>query len=526
MTSTSPSTITLTTYLLKPLVKTPDAALRPSVANAAGRDVIPGVGTLYTQDSHPHPPKWASFFAGAISARKKLLNSSAAGVLLVERKKRLIAVTFGHGKALLEPGVWEEGFGLRVTLNSIDHTRIKSMDHKTFEAVTRHTRTQTSREGTTSDFGLDIERDLVRAVTGEPRDARLGRRLTGMDALVLTAKVDLKGLPDLLERYLERYAANDYKAHFAWIDNIGEVRDPALTKALDDDLVSRLRVGKLDRLWLSVPDIVEWSGIGGFKFRRREPEPHPDMHMRDFLATVDDPTSITLEFLRARRVLVMNVDGDEDIDQWPVYRCIYCETDRGSETYLLSGAKWYRIEKNFVAEVNGAIAALVAGTPALPPYAGGDAEEAAYNARVANASGGSLAHMDRKVAHHGGGRSQIELCDLYSGNREFIHVKRYGGSSAPLSHLFSQGVVSAQLWLGDAEFRKKANALLPKSHKVPDSSRKPDPATYPVVFAVVSRSAQPIDRSLPFFSRLALRNAAQQLRLLGYPVALVKIGQT
>lgn len=55
--------------------------------------------------------------------------------------------------------------------------------------------------------------------------------------------------------------------------------------------------------------------------------------------------------------------------------------------------------------------------------------------------------------------SRIELCDVLKGNDTFIHVKQFT-SSAPLSHLFMQGVVSASSVLSDREFVTKANKKL------------------------------------------------------------------
>jgi uncharacterized protein (TIGR04141 family) len=517
-----PTVVTLTAYLLKSTYTTSTSALRESLVANLDHDVIPALGDLYTQASRPHPPKWVAFFGSALTERR-LLSSSASGVLIVQRGARLLAVTFGYGRALLEPGTWEEGFGLRVTLNSIDPSKMRSIDHKTFDAVTRHSRTQTSRDGSTTDFGLDIERDLVRAVTGEPADPTLGKRLMGMDALVFTANVDAAGLPALLDRYLDRYQAKDYKANFQWIDNIAEVRDLTVVSKLDASLVARLKAETYDRLWLSIPDIVDWSAVGGFKYKRSDAEVHPDLHCNDFVASVLDPATITAKFLHQRRVFVLDKDEGRVLEEWPVYRCFYCEEDQGNDTYLLTGGKWYRVEMSFAADVNKSVAALVSPTPVLPNYDAADADETAYNKRVALLSNGTVALMDRQLIFHGGGQSKFEFCDLYSTTKEMIHVKRYGGSSGPLSHLFSQGLNSAQMWLGDIAFRKKVNARLPSSHKVSDSSKKPDASGFPVVFAVVSRSAKDIDKSLPFFSRLALRNAARQLQMLGYPVTLVKI---
>jgi uncharacterized protein (TIGR04141 family) len=308
-----------------------------------------------------------------------------------------------------------------------------------------------------------------------------------------------------------------------WIDNISEVRDSGQRARLDARLVERLRQNNFVRLWLSVPDIVDWGAIGGFKYLPSARILHPDLHVRDFLSSVRDPTSITPDFLRGRRILVMAPDGDGVLEEWPFYRCVYCEVDEGQDTFLLSTGKWYRIETSFAQEVNKTIQGIVSNRASLPPYETADVDEEAYNKRVASQSNGALALMDRRFIHHGGGKSKFELCDLYSKDQEMIAVKRYGGSSAPLSHLCQQALVVAQMWKDDPEFRRKANKELPRSHKLADSSRTPDTTQFPIVFGIVSRSKQPIDRSLPFFSRLALRNVARQLRLLGYPVSILKI---
>lgn len=515
-----PATVTVPIYLLKSEIGNKrESMLKPRLA----QDDIADVGVLYTSPSSPQPPKWASFFKGHLSSSRKLLNSSSAGVLIVERGNRTFALTFGRGKFLLKQGCWDEGFGLRTTLNCIDAKKLKSIDHKTFETVTRHSRTQTSREGTKEDFGLDVESDLVRAVTGEPTDIKFGRRLTGMDALVAVANIELNELPGLLDVYSEQYDSQAYKADFGWIDNIAEVRDLAQRTKLDERLATRLQEGNLSRLWLSVPDIVDWSTIGGFKYLASDKQIWSDLHAREFLDSVRDASSLTPSFLKTRRILVLDSNKEVVLDEWQVYKCIYCEEEDGADTFLLSTGKWYRIEKNFVTEVNKAIHELLSTRTPLPPYLSTDANEEAYNRRVARGSDGTLALMDQNFIHHGGGHSKFELCDLYSTEREMIAVKRYGGSSAPLSHLCQQALVVAQMWKGDAEFRKKANHALPKSHRMANSSKVPDASLFPIVFAIVSKSLQPIDESLPFFSRLTIRNVAKQLRLLGFPVSILKI---
>jgi uncharacterized protein (TIGR04141 family) len=101
-----------------------------------------------------------------------------------------------------------------------------------------------------------------------------------------------------------------------------------------------------------------------------------------------------------------------------------------------------------------------------------------------------------------------------------VHVKRYGNSSV-LSHLFSQGVVSGELFVSDREFREKLNVKLPAGHKLANPILRPDPTQYEVVYGIISNMDGPLD--IPFFSKVTLRNARRHLTGFGYQVTLAKI---
>jgi uncharacterized protein (TIGR04141 family) len=126
--------------------------------------------------------------------------------------------------------------------------------------------------------------------------------------------------------------------------------------------------------------------------------------------------------------------------------------------------------------------------------------------------------MDRVLIPYGG-YNQIEFCDLYAKDREIIHIKRYGSSSV-LSHLFSQGLVSGELFQTDGQFRKEVQAKLPPSHRF-NCEQKPRAGEFKVVFSVISDS--PGDLVLPFFSKLNLKHAVRRLEGYGFDVALAKI---
>ena len=84
-------------------------------------------------------PSWLKdFFLGELSDFK-LFTAGAKGLLLVsipyKGKLRIFAVVFGHGRHLLNDGVTEERFGLKVVLNSVDPKNLRSIDKTTFRTV-------------------------------------------------------------------------------------------------------------------------------------------------------------------------------------------------------------------------------------------------------------------------------------------------------------------------------------------------------------------------------------------------------
>ncbi len=76
-------------------------------------------------------------------------------------------------------------------------------------------------------------------------------------------------------------------------------------------------------------------------------------------------------------------------------------------------------------------------------------------------------------------------------------------------------------FFSDARFRDLVNQKLPATHRIRNAASRIHAEEYEVVFAIISRSRHAL--TLPFFSRLNLRNAHRQLTGLGYRVSVAKI---
>ena len=97
-----------------------------------------------------------------------------------------------------------------------------------------------------------------------------------------------------------------------------------------------------------------------------------------------------------------------------------------------------------------------------------------------------------------------------------------------MSHLFSQGVISADCFLDDEQYRKEIKTLVAKSNaKLAASIENDRPKTsdYEVVYAILCKATTNWPLSLPFFSQLNLMNAADHLSRMQYKVSLVHVKQ-
>ena len=518
--ATRPPVRSLTIYLLKNQVRTErDAIECPDDVRAFPVPIGERRATLFVKPSRVVPPAWVGFFEGHVDSADVLLRSaSSAAVLVLHVANRWFAVTFGYGRHLVAHGMCEANFGLKITLNSIDEASIRSIDRKSFDPIARHTREDAGRAGSMEQFGINVEEDLLRAVVGTPQDDTLARKMAGMDSLTVSTPLSLAELPDLLNRYTQQWRKSTYRDRYPWVDHVAEVRDVRQARDLDDQLVERLATKELEHMWLAVPVPIDWSQVGGFLFSQsKKAETHDDIHLRSFLGSVRDPARLSPKMLRRKSVYCLDPDGRYARDKWSVYECLYAEIHRDDDVFLLTGGRWYQIAENFVQQIDKEVARLRATGSTLPPYRHRSENE--YNKAVAGGNT-SVVLMDRENIRYGGGGSQIEFCDLFIEGRTLLHVKRYSGSSV-LSHLFSQGVVSATLFLQDQEFRGKVREKLGPASRRGVPEMRPDASQYEVGFAIISRS--PRDLVLPFFSKVNLRNATRTLKGLGYSVTLTKI---
>ncbi|MGY2361501.1 TIGR04141 family sporadically distributed protein [Pseudomonas azotoformans] len=474
---------------------------------------------LYIKKEPPiHSPPWTQIFTSRqeISADDFGNSSSVGAALVISFFQQKFIITFGTGFHLLNEETIERDFGLRVTLNSVDPDKLRSLDKSSYDHNPLNSRTQSTKEVDIFDLRMDSEIEILSTVTGSSTVDIFGSHITGRDAFTVITPLDLDHLSLILQEALIRYKQK-LPEIFEWVENINRVRDLDDVEILDIELETLLNGPSLDNFWLGEPEIVDWETQIGYSFDlypRTERHVVLELkHLLDHLKSKSLPLSI--ESLKHTQVHI-NDNLYKPVKSWPAYKCLYAEISYSGESYILRNATWYKVNASFVKTVDNHLSSLTIYSDPLPRYE--EDREEDYNLKLVSDPAFEL--LDKKNIKIGGAYDKLEFCDVIKNGKELIHVKYYRSSST-LSHLFSQGCVSAEAFVRDAEFRKKLNSKLPNSIKLADPEPRPDPSTYKIVYAIATTKKLPLE--LPFFSKVTLKNALKILKGLNYQVEIVAI---
>ncbi len=477
---------------------------------------------LFSKKPISKPPKWANFFPAGVDKAKLGKTSSPGAILLTTVDGRQYAFTFGTGRYFLEEECREDRFGLKVVLNSV--SKVRSIDKDSFDSINGKTRTQASREFPIGLFGIDVEKDLLKAVTGIPTDPTLGSRMSGIDGLNVIAPIDIFKVPEFLRKLYLQSTREDYKkGDFAFVDQISSVSNKMLIDELNEELARQLDTRSFitGEIELILPDIVDFSEIEYFRYKHKptNPENLLDISLHTFLTTTEDEGwDISVDLLKSKNVYSTH-SNDEVRKVGSIFRCLLAELTLKGHQYVLSDGKWYSINSDYISKLDAYVAGVDMYPIPLPAFKH-DKGEGEYNEFVRDSMKGYFL-LDKDLVHPEKSQT-FEFCDLYSeinGPKDMIHVK-VGKASSSLSHLFSQGTVSAEAFLEFPEVRKQVDEKLrPYSLSIPKPEEKITTSDYRVVFGIIRKTGS----KLPFFARVNLRQAFKMLGKWNYQPMLSTI---
>lgn len=522
--------------------RTIDTALRD---NHELDEVESDVGRLFVGQAPSTPPTWAGFIEQfATGSAPRLSNQSCGAVLFLNVTtddqppiKGVMALTFGTGHHALDLDAFERSFGLRVVLNSVARSSLRNLDFATLDATTFLRRIQASRDADLQGFGMDTDRDLLTLAAGSPRDATFARSLAGRDALTLNTKTSSADVLDKCKKALTLYHLQDYRKDFSFIDHVTPVCRRDLSDQLDAlalaELTNMVNGGASD-LHIALPDILdpeEGKEIGyyGLGLRSGAKPAHTQLAIEDYVAEIkagDFSQVVDMTELRSSHEVRVIVDGEGDKKRKrKIYDCLVFEVEHQGNVYVLFGGEWFAVDKTFHTTVEEGFTKLVSARPFVASTTKSNEREfiAELDAHM------NLLNMDQvKLNPTNMGSASLEPCDFLSSTKQFIHLKD-GHGSAPISHLWNQGAVSAEAFVRDEKFRRDfRNAACCRQRKarksgfhklLPDGRSKPIPADFTVVYGIMrGRYKKSGNLGLPFFSKVSLRAIADRIELMGYRV--------
>ncbi|MCE0952433.1 MULTISPECIES: DUF6119 family protein [Pseudomonas] len=524
----------ITVRLLKPNLD-PEDGLSPKYGPSGAKELKGqdweggGEGILYYGQVYDRTPEWLALLEPHISDPLGSLHSSgSAAILFLYVQNRWMALCFGYAHLALEEDAFVHQFGLKVALNTVPRNSLLSLDLATPDAVTFQKRIQASKLSDFSQFGVDTLRDLARVAGGKPDDDDFAKFVAGKDALSLDAPLAPSEFHDKCVEILQAYNSTTYKRDYAWFDNVRVETSAERLKILDRQLYSEvqaIRDGADSYLHMSPPEIQDYQegselGYTGFGSRKTD---FTKLSITDY---VDELNRLsckqTMELMRSSHgVRSVSLRSGEPIN-WKVYDCLNWECTISSTHYVLFAGKWYEISATFKQMVeehfdNIDDVSIIGPTTCK--------NEEALIADIVDKRT-DLIKLDRtKINPAGVSTGNLEPCDFYSNDKIFIHLKD-GGSSGPISHLWMQGVVSAEAFVADSKFRKKLKetvAALPGggafTGSLPDGRKQEvDRAAYTVVYGIMRSPYKGGSLGIPFFSKVSFMAACDRLRRTGMKI--------
>lgn len=521
----------LAIFLLKEKYTTFDSTLKSnSITKYKLKDDIENEGLVVIGHEKKKEPEW-KYLLQTICKEEfpDLNNSSNRAVLFFKSEERIFAICFGYGKYLLKDECIEREFGLKTALNIIDADKLISVDKANIGDLNLLTKTQASQKGSPYHFEIDILRDLVKGITGEPKntsDRLFGKIITGNEAIHIAPRVKLRSIPKILKELKTSYLSDDYKERFDWIDNIKPEKDPATLEKLKTRLLKAVNSKDSTSLHLAPPFLIDWENFEYLSYTPKGDKFNQFDIKHFYLYKFQDDFVFDDWDKLAYQNFYIKFSTYEETFSYKLWRFLNYETELNGFRYIFTSSNWYKISKDYYNDIYQYCSSIEESESAFIDCVQNKDkkyDEGFYNIQLANSKADYLL-FDRNLVKSDINRSQIEVCDVYNvSNNEFIHIK-FRESSSTLSHLFSQGKVSANSLQKDKTYRKNIRTILKNNRNIiPIENKDIHPNKYTVTYAIIEDKHRKFVDSLPFFSLVNFRLTLEDLLSRGFNVRVKKI---
>ena len=430
-------------------------------------------------------------------------NKSNKAVMMLKYEKDeeeyVFSLVFGYGRTMLNEQSIVKNFGLRTAVNLIEESNIKSLNSLNISTNYLDIQRQALSYGSHSDLHVDTNADILKSISGRASYDSHYSTLNGADNLRFSAKSDVT-LSDLLNGILDAYSSENYKEKgLEWIDHIQAVRDSKIIATLDKELINHIKDDSLDNPVIAPNKIMSHLDIEGYfisgmnsshKLKGNFYDDIPSEQFWEFLSDKIEDKKI-LDKLKSCSLYCWANDSAQKISS--IYDSLFIEIDHNNEKFFINNGDWFKIESSYYEYIVNKVDSIEVFKDQAIPCCEKDWNEGEFNKKFVESAPARFKLFDKENFHMKEfGYSKIEPADIITQDKQLIHVKK-GGSSATLSHLFAQGVVSAQLYKNELLFIDKINESFEAGYFKPDDEIE-------VIYGVIDkRFTKKASEKLPFF---------------------------
>lgn len=488
--------------------------------------------------------EWTEEFAITTGLDLAYGERRCGGVLLLGIDGIAYAISYGNGYRLIPDELKDQRFGLSFLIRRLDGDQVKDLVRRRANARGRTDSTVVAAGAPIWMLGVAENVEIIRRIGGRAKNLKVtfssadNREVNVEGAVGLRMRFGVE--PHALVADIRECARvcreEEPDPALEFIEYIQPLTDADTKAILDEELEKLLAATGVDASGQLVP-VVPTSVLQHFgqahtftiKIGNGRTDLSPSLDLEDIIRrTRVQRDGERVKALRSGYVSLNNDEAGRDVlasasaDKW-----LEANVSYGARRFFLMDGGWFEIGADYVRASRAAISRLFPAAPtiSIPPWSLTERRtEYDYNCFVEAWSRGQYLCLDknRAVRDPLGPRSPVEICDLLGPGGELVHVKRAEGS-APLSHLFSQGLVSAQSLVAGPptvlETFVKTVAALPHSRSLP-ADFKP----VKVVYAVLMPKGRLLTPDTLFpFSQATLAHAARILGTYGINVEVVGI---
>lgn len=549
----------LTCYLFKEEISTFDnvfkkvgeVSLREKFTTVPIKEGVSFEIVGFLEKDKPSPPSWVTKLSPIFEFNDSIKNISNSFVFFVKVENRIFAFTMGYAHHALNKTKIEYDFGLKVALNEINYKSIRGVDVRKLSATSHQKREVSTADGIMRDFEFDFNEEFLNSLSGKAFDSNFANSLIGKESLKLAVELEINQIHEYSKKLLESYKKENYKENFSFIDNLKVIKDETIWNAFRDDVKNSFRHNDKSKILLAYPNITDFE-FHNYKITYKlQNKQYSDINT-DILFSFLTDKGIDLSTIEPEKIGIILLTDDNKSIRYDIWDYLSYEFKIGDKKYIYSSNQIFEIDSDYfdsiINEIDMYELSLNDETINIPKIHFWNEQklktkkvkgiskkvttevevvenEGDYNLRFTNANSDKCICLDKDNFRNFPKRKQdqVEISDVITIDKEYICVKTYKSSSAVLSHLFMQGIVSAELLIECKDYRKKIkNSVKHKfSNFIDINNPKRDEITF--VYAIAMKKDGRISNNLPFFSKISLRQSIKNLIKMGFNVKLIRI---